>query len=98
MLYDVNIYYLNSKTDNHLIRYDVIKIDNNTYLVKVIDKWQQDGTAPNLLRQVGEFHITREEYIAKYNVGNLGMVKMHPAPGFENTIKDRLQEHRDSLS
>lgn len=97
MIYAVTTYYINSKTDANLMRYDVINLDSDTYLVKVFDNQQHGISTPDLLSQVAEFEITRADYNARYQVGNRAIVKMNSDPGFENTIRDRLQEHRDSL-
>lgn len=97
MIYDVTTYYINSKTDANLMRYDVISIDSDTYHVKVFDNQQHGISAPDLISQVAEFQITRAEYNARYQVGDRSIVKMNADPGFENTITDRLQEHRDRL-
>ncbi|HEB0857081.1 TPA: hypothetical protein RY260_005048 [Citrobacter freundii] len=90
--------YINSKTDSRLIRYDVIRTDPDTYLVKVFDNQQRGISVPDLISQIAEFEITRAAYNEKYQVGNCVVVKMNADPGFENTIDGELQAHRDSLS
>lgn len=90
--------YINSKTDSRLIRYDVIRTDPDTYLVKVFDNQQRGISVPDLISQIAEFEITRATYNEKYQVGNRVVVKMNADPGFENTIDGELQAHRDSLS
>ncbi|QLW75090.1 hypothetical protein HV139_13690 [Citrobacter freundii] len=90
--------YINSKTDSRLIRYDVIRTDPDTYLVKVFDNQQRGISVPGLISQIAEFEITRAAYNEKYQVGNRVVVKMNADPGFENTIDGELQAHRDSLS
>ncbi|CAH6019224.1 hypothetical protein AI3057V1_1454 [Citrobacter freundii] len=94
----VKTVYINSKTDSHLMRYDVITVDSDTYLVKVFDNQQRGLSTPDLINQIAEFEITRADYNAKYQVGNRAIVKMNMDPGFENTIDAELQAHRDSLS
>ena len=90
--------YINSKTDSRLIRYDVIRTDPDTYLVKVFDNQQRGISVPDLISQIAEFEITRAAYNEKYQVGNRVVVKMNADPGFENTTDGELQAHRDSLS
>lgn len=98
MIYSsVVTYYINSKTDSHLIRYDVIKIDNDTYRVKVIGDQQRGITHPSLLVQLDDFLITREDYNKKYPTGFQRTISINTPPGFENTIVDILQQHRDSI-
>ncbi|MCK2286026.1 MULTISPECIES: hypothetical protein [Enterobacteriaceae] len=99
MIYDVKTYYINSKTDSHLIRYDVIEIDSDTYRVKVTIDQQRGVTTPNLLSQVEEFDITLTAYHQKHNIGIPGAnSQMGGKPTFEADIKNFLQEHRDRLS
>lgn len=62
MIYDVKTYYINSKTDARLIRYDVIKLNDDTYKVKVFDDQQRGISHPSLVAQIDDFQITREEY------------------------------------
>ncbi|WP_419057247.1 hypothetical protein [Kluyvera georgiana] len=99
MIYKVTTYYINSKSDPRLIRYDVIKINDDTYQVKVFDDQQRGITHPSLVAQIDDFQITREEYNTKYQVssGFQTGVAINPPPGFENTITDSLQQHRDSI-
>ncbi|HDR2623503.1 TPA: hypothetical protein QCI71_004445 [Enterobacter chuandaensis] len=98
MIYDVKTYYINSKTNARLIRYDVIKLNDDTYQVKVFDDQQRGISHPSLVAQVDDFQITREEYNKKYPSGFSQTVRTEMAPGFENTIHDRLQKHRNTLS
>ncbi|WP_208952085.1 hypothetical protein [Rahnella sp. ChDrAdgB13] len=99
MIYrNVETNYINSKTDSRLIRYDVIKIDNDTYHVKVIDEQQAGIAQPNLLVQVDQFDLTRQQYNEKYDVGNRAIVRTEMLPGFEGTISDYLQDHRNKIS
>ena len=99
MIYNVTTYYINSKSDPRLIRYDVIKLNNDIYQVKVFDDQQRGISHPSLIDQIDDFQITREEYNKKYQVssGFQRGVEINPQPGFENTITDSLQKHRDSI-
>ncbi len=98
MIYNVKTYYINSKTDARLIRYDVIKLNDDTYQVKVFDDQQRGISHPSLVAQIDDFQITREEYNKKYPSGFNQPVRTEMAPGFENTIHDSLQKHRNTLS
>lgn len=99
MIYKVDTYYINSKSDPRLIRYDVIKLDNDTYQVKVFEDQQRGISQPSLVAQIDDFQITRGEYNKKYQIssGFQTGVAITPQPGFENTITGELQNHRDSL-
>ncbi|XUM27945.1 hypothetical protein ACQ86C_06580 [Enterobacter asburiae] len=97
MIFNVKTYYINSKTDARLIRYDVVKLNDDTYQVKVFDDQQRGISHPGLVVQIDDFQITREEYNKQYSSGFNQTVRAEMAPGFENTISDILQKHRDKL-
>ncbi|WP_368544903.1 hypothetical protein [Enterobacter soli] len=82
MIYGLTTYYINSKTDANLMRYDVINFDSDTYLMKVFDNKQQGISTPDFISQVAELKITRADYNARYQVGNNAIVKMNLDPGF----------------
>ncbi len=99
MIYNVTTYYINSKSNSRLIRYDLIKLDDDTYHVKVFDDQQCGISHQSLVVQIDDFQITREEYNKKYQIssGFQTRVAINQPPGFENTIIDSLQKHRDSI-
>jgi hypothetical protein len=98
MIYGVTTYYINSITDPRVIRYDVIAINGDTYQVKVVDDQQQGISHPTQLVQIDDFLITRDDYDKKYPSGFQQSIQVEMAPGFENTIRDTLQKHRNKLS
>ncbi len=96
---NVETYYVSSKTDSRLIRYDVIKINNDVYQVKVIDDQQRGITHPSLLVQLDDFEITRAEYNQKYPSTTFQQsVNIDAKPVFESTIEEIIQKHRDQIS
>jgi hypothetical protein len=95
---NVKTFYISSKTDPRPIRYDVITIDKDTIQVKVIDDQQHGISHPSSLVQLDDFLITREQYNQKYPSGFQQTISANMAPGFENTISDTLQSHRNSIS
>ncbi|VVT52203.1 hypothetical protein UYSO10_3921 [Kosakonia radicincitans] len=95
---DVKTYYVSSKTDRRLIRYDVIKLNNDVYQVKVIDDQQHGITSPSALILLDDFPITRTEYDQQYPSGFQQSVSIDTKPTFENTITDIIQKHRDQIS
>lgn len=98
MIYGAKTYYINSSKDPRVIRYDVITIDKDTYRVKVVDDQSRGISPPSHLVQLDEFLITRDDYNKKYPSGFQQTVIAEMAPGFENTIPDILQKHRNKLS
>lgn len=98
MIYsDVETFYISSKTDSRLVRYDVIRLNEDTFNVRVVDEQQQGIAQPNLLIQVDQFDITRQQYIDKYDIGNRARVRTEMAPGFESAIHEYLQDHRNKI-
>lgn len=71
MIYNVKTYYINSITDDRLIRYDVIKLNDDTYQVKVFDDQQRGISHPSLVAQIDDFQITREEYTKSIRQGSI---------------------------
>lgn len=98
MIYNVETYYINSETDARLIRYDVIKINGDTYQVKVFDDQQHGISQPTLVAQVDDFQITRDEYVKTQSLGFDEPNWSEMSSGFEHTIPDTLQKHRNKLS
>ena len=96
MIYsNIKTYYINSEDDLRVVRYDLIKIDNDTYQVKVIDEQQRGINHPSSLVQIDDFLITRNDYNKKYPTGFQRSVSLEMAPGFENSIEGILQNHRN---
>jgi len=55
MIFDYTSFYLSCNYHGRLIRYDVIKLDYESYLVKVFDDKSNEMSDSNLLVQVSEF-------------------------------------------
>lgn len=98
MIYGAKTYYISSITDPRVIRYDVITINGDTYQVKVVDDQQPGISPPSHLVQIDDFLITRDDYDKKHPSGFQKIIRAEMAPGFENTILDTLQKHRNKLS
>jgi len=98
MIYrNIETLYISGKHDSRLVRYDVIKIDADTFRVKVLDEKQQGIAQPNLLIQVDQFDITRGQYEEDYSIGYFTRVKIDMPPTIEGAINDYLQEHRNKI-
>jgi len=98
MIYSAQTYYISSETDARLIRYDVIKLNNDTYQVKVFDDQQRGISPPSLVEQINDFLITREEYVKNQSLGFSEPDEIEMSSGFEYSIHDVLQKHRNKLS
>jgi len=98
MIYsNVKTLYISSNTDSRLVRYDIIRLDEDTFKVKVVDEQQEGIAQPNLLIQIDQFDITRQQYIEKYDLDNRTRVRRDMAPTFEGAISEYLQDHRNKI-
>lgn len=98
MIYSAQTYYINSETDARFIRYDVIKLNSDTYQVKVFDDQQRGISPPSLVEQIDDFPITREEYVKNQSLGFTEPNDLDMSSWFEYAIPDILQKHRNKLS
>lgn len=98
MIYSAQTYYISSETDARLIRYDVIKLHSDAYQVKVFDDQQRGISHPSLVAQIDDFQITVEEYVKAQSLGFDEGSDFDMSSGFEYSIPDTLQKHRNKLS
>lgn len=99
MIYsNVKTYYISDDTTgSRLVRYDVITISRDEYLIKVFADQQRDISPPHSIILVDEFKFTRSEYIKRHDIGNSSMVRRDMASTFEGDVLNRCREHRNSL-
>lgn len=95
---NINTYYITSGKNSRLVRYDVIEMDSETYLVKIWDDQQRGISPPSHIVEIETKKITQEEYKKFYNIGGLqSSVKTSPPPTLDEYVRQRCQEHRNSL-
>ncbi|WP_414162034.1 hypothetical protein ACMGG9_07865 [Serratia sp. BNK-10] len=99
MIYsNVKTHYISCDTNTRLVRYDVIEINSDVFLVKVIEEQNKGIADPKVLVLVDEFEITRSGYKERYGIGGFQTaIKFNMPPSFEGAILHYLQEHRDKL-
>lgn len=97
ILDNVKTYYINSTSSKRLVRYDVIRVDNDNFIVKVFDDQQRGVSPPSLLVEVTELRFTRAEYVTRHKIGDRTFVRNDMAPDFEGDVRNECQKHRDSL-
>lgn len=90
--------YITSESNERLVRYDRIKIDNDTYVVKVWDDQQRGISQPSLIHEVETIRFTRSSYNEEYGLGGFQrtVAKEFP-PAFEDYVWKKCQEHRNSI-
>lgn len=98
MIYsNIRTHYLTSNSNDRLVRYDVIEIDEDNYLVKVIDDEQKELTPSCSLIEVFKLSFTRGTYKSDESIGSNNMFRQDITPSFEGYILQKCQKHRDSL-
>lgn len=85
-------YFIKSGHASHddMVRYDIITISENEYLISAL--YGKSGEPA----QVIEFNFTREEYEEKYGLKER-MIHVDAPVTFEEALRMKCQEHRDSL-
>lgn len=94
---DVVTHYINSNIDSRLVRYDVIKVDDDTFVVNVISPPHHGASPDNHSFEISTFNVTREDYRAENDIGSLSVVRNQMATTFEGHVLVKCQQHRDSL-
>lgn len=95
--FNFSSYYLISKSSDRLIRYDIIKISDDCYVIKAFDLQQQGLAQPKVLLEIEEFRVTKQEWIDEYQIGSNSATKIHQAPSFESALLDKCQKHRNGI-
>lgn|GEM_PF-549449 len=98
MIYsDIQTHYISSSQDKRLVRYDVICIDKDTYLVKVFDHRHFNRAMSDYYVEVASLEITREAYNLENNVGSASVVRNQLQLSFADHVLVKCQQHRDSM-
>ncbi|MEG3112016.1 hypothetical protein SC127_14900 [Pantoea sp. T14] len=94
---EVETHYINSNTDSRLVRYDVIRIDDDTFVVNVFDVQQRSASPSGSFTNSATLKITRDDYESENNIGSSSVVRNRMPTTFQNHILVKCQQHRDSL-
>lgn len=94
---EVETHYINSNTDSRLVRYDVIRIDDDTFVVNVFDVQQRSSSPSGSFTNSAILKITRDDYESENNIGSSSVVRNRMPTTFQNHILVKCQQHRDSL-
>ncbi|QII37878.1 hypothetical protein G3M83_09290 [Rouxiella badensis] len=99
MNYDnISTYYFDSSSNARLVRYDVVKINEDKIIVKAFDQQQKDIAPPNVVVEVGNLVITKEQYSKDYGLGGRQTsIRDRMAPSFGGYVLEKCQEHRNLL-
>ncbi|ALE65251.1 hypothetical protein [Salmonella enterica] len=92
MIYkDITILYIDSGKNNRLIRYDLLRKENNDFVVQVFDDQNEDIADPKPTIKIDQFEITYDNYLDNCKHSN----KLPDS--FEEYVDIKLQDHRDKL-
>lgn len=94
---NVETYYISSNKNNRLVRYDVIKFDEDTFIVKAFDSEYRDKALPSFIFEIATLHINREDFNLENNVGSSSVVRNRLPTSFHGHVLVKCQQHRDSL-
>lgn len=101
MIFDnIKTYYISSDKQTatpRYVRYDVFRVDNDTYIAQVFDDQQKEIDPPYSIVLIDKLTITQAQYRDKYQIGVNNTVKLHMPPTFEGYVSEYLQEHRNKL-
>ncbi|MFL7890125.1 hypothetical protein [Enterobacter pseudoroggenkampii] len=88
---DITTIYINSDKNNRLIRYDLLRKENNDFIIQVFDDQNRDIADPKPIIKIDQFEITYDSYIddCKHS-------QKLPA-SFEEYVDLKLQDHRNKL-
>ena len=92
MIYkDLTFYYIDSEKNNRLIRYDILRKENNDFLVQVFDDQNERIADPKPTIKIDQFEVTYDSYIDDCKHSE----KLPDS--FDDYVESKLQEHRDKL-
>lgn len=99
MIFDYTSFYISCNYHGRLIRYDVIKLDYESYLVKVFDDKSNEMSDSNLLVKISEFQLTRSDFLQAFEKDGFALAKKNNRPPtFDNYLYISCQLHRNGIS
>ncbi|MEB8638902.1 hypothetical protein P2G74_02835 [Cronobacter muytjensii] len=94
---EVETYYINSSDNSRLVRYDVIKIDDDSFVVKVFDNEYLGKSLPSFMYEIAEIKINRDDFNLENNIGSTSVLRNCLPTSFNGHVLVKCQQHRDSL-
>lgn len=95
---NVATHYISSNDDEHLVRYDIITVDKDKFIVKVIDNSHFRRATPEFHSELASFEITREAYALENNIGSSSVVRHRTQVTFAEHVLVKCQQHRDAMA
>lgn len=98
MIFDYTSFYISSQDHGRLLRYDVIKLDYESYLVKVFDEKKGVTSPARSVIQTDEFQLARSDFLHAFEKDGFSLaVKYNRPPTFESYLYISCQEHRNGI-
>ncbi|MGP3590116.1 hypothetical protein [Vagococcus sp. WN89Y] len=95
MIYqDIRTYYLSGAKNQRMVKYELIRLQGDDYLVKVFDEQTQGIADPKHIVQIDEFKITRAGYQEEHHSSG---AQSELANSFEWYVQSCCQDHRNKL-
>lgn len=89
MIYqDTTTYYISSSKNPHLVKYELIRMQDDDYLVKVFDEQTKGIAEPKHIVQIDEFKIAHASYQQEQN---------DSSQSYEMHVQACCQDHRNKL-
>ena len=88
--------YYTSPKSSRLVRYDVLKMNDERYDVMVFEPVQVGGSLTEFTIKLHSFSITRSNYDEKYS-SSQHVIRDSMPPSFEGYIQERCELHRTTI-
>lgn len=100
MIYsNIKIYYIDNGAGSRLVRYEVIKVNDDKIIVKVTDDQQRSISPPHSIVEIDTLEFTHEQYMKDTGQGGFQSAIRDRMPNsFEGHVQEKCQEHRSGLA
>lgn len=99
MIYqDIKTFYISSVKNHRLVKYELIRLQGDDYLVKVFDEQTKGIAEPKIIIQIDEFNISNANYHKEHQSSD-SQAAAHSglALSFDTYLQSCCQAHRNKL-
>jgi hypothetical protein len=95
---NIKTYYIDKGINSRLVRYDIIRVSDDKFIVKVFDDQQRAISPPHSIVEIATIEFTREQYLKDTGQGGVPTAIRDRIPNsFEGHVQEKCQEHRNVL-
>ncbi|WP_448309617.1 hypothetical protein [Pantoea sp. PGP6] len=95
---NIKTYYIDKGMNSRLVRYDVIRVADDKFIVKVLDDQQSATSAPSSIVEIDTLEFTLAQYLQDTGQGGFQtMIRDRMPNSFEGHVHEKCQEHRNGL-